>query len=137
MTNTFTMTDNRTNKSYEFDILDGTRGPSVVDISSFYSQTGMFTYDQGYTSTASTKSAITFIDGDKGELRHRGVEISELVENHSYIEVCYLLLNKRLPTSEEAKSFDLELRHRSFIHERMRGLFDSFPISGHPMAIMN
>jgi len=137
MTNTFTMTDNRTNKSYEFDILDGTRGPSVVDISSFYSQTGMFTYDQGYTSTASTKSAITFIDGDKGELRHRGVEISELVENHSYIEVCYLLLNKRLPTPEEAKSFDLELRHRSFIHERMRGLFDSFPISGHPMAIMN
>ena len=137
MNNTFTMTDNRTGKSYEFDILDGTRGPSVVDISSFYGQTGMFTYDQGYTSTASTKSAITFIDGDKGELRHRGVDIEELVENHSYIEVCYLLLKKRLPTPEEAKSFDLELRHRSFIHERMRGLFNSFPISGHPMAIMN
>jgi len=137
MKNTFTMTDNRTDKSYEFDILDGTRGPSVVDISSFYSQTGMFTYDQGYTSTASTKSAITFIDGDKGELRHRGIEISELVENHSYIEVCFLLLNKKLPTPQEAKSFDLELRHRSFIHERLKGLFDSFPISGHPMAIMN
>jgi len=137
MKNTFTMTDNRTNKAYEFDIHSGTRGPDVVDISSFYSQTGMFTYDQGYTSTASTKSAITFIDGDKGELRHRGIDIEELVENHSYIEVCYLLLNKRLPTPEEAKSFDLELRHRSFIHERMRGLFDSFPISGHPMAIMN
>ena len=137
MKNTFTMTDNRTEKSYEFDILDGTRGPSVVDISSFYSQTGMFTYDQGYTSTASTKSAITFIDGDKGELRHRGIDIEELVGNHSYIEVCYLLLKKRLPTPEEAKAFDLELRHRSFIHERMRGLFNSFPISGHPMAIMN
>jgi len=137
MKNTFTMTDNRTNKSYEFDIHDGTRGPSVVDISSFYSQTGMFTYDQGYTSTASTKSAITFIDGDKGELRHRGMDIEELVGNHSYLEVCYLLLKKRLPSEEEAKNFDLELRHRSFIHERMRGLFNSFPISGHPMAIMN
>ena len=137
MKNTFTMTDNRTETSYEFDILDGTRGPSVVDISSFYSQTGMFTYDQGYTSTASTKSAITFIDGDKGELKHRGIDIEELVENHSYIEVCFLLLKKRLPTPVEAKEFDLELRHRSFIHERMRGLFDSFPISGHPMAIMN
>ena len=86
MKNTFTMTDNRTNESYEFDILDGTRGPSVVDISSFYAQTGMFTYDQGYTSTASTKSAITFIDGDKGELRHRGIEIEELVKNHSYLQ---------------------------------------------------
>jgi len=137
MKNTFTMTNNRTNTSYEFDILDGTRGPSVVDISSFYGQTGMFTYDQGYTSTASTKSEITFIDGDKGELIHRGVGIEELVEKNSYIEVCYLLLKKRLPTQEEAKAFDLELRHRSFIHERMRGLFNSFPISGHPMAIMN
>ena len=137
MKNTFTMTDNRTDTSYEFDILDGTRGPSVVDISSFYSQTGMFTFDQGYTSTASTKSEITFIDGDKGELRHRGIDIEELVEHHSYIEVCYLLLNKRLPTPEETKAFDLELRHRSFIHERMKGLFDSFPIHGHPMAIMN
>jgi len=137
MKNTFTMTDNRTNKSYEFDILDGTRGPSVVDISTFYSQTGMFTYDQGYTSTASTKSAVTFIDGDKGELRHRGHDISELVEKHSYIELCYLLLKKRLPNKEEAEAFDLELRHRSFIHERMKGLFDSFPIASHPMATMN
>jgi citrate synthase len=137
MKNTFTMTDNRTNTSYEFDILDGTRGPSVVDISSFYGQTGMFTYDQGYTSTASCKSEVTFIDGDKGELRYRGIDISELVENNSYIEVCFLLLKKRLPSKEEASNFDLELRHRSFIHERMRGLFESFPISGHPMAIMN
>ncbi|PIF03862.1 MAG: citrate (Si)-synthase [Arcobacter sp.] len=137
MKNTFTMTDNRTNESYEFDILDGTRGPSVVDISSFYAQTGMFTYDQGYTSTASTKSAITFIDGDKGELRHRGIEIEKLVEDHSYLEVCYLLLKKRLPSAKEIQNFDLELRHRSFIHERMKGLFDSFPITGHPMAIMN
>ena len=105
MSNTFTMTDNRNDTSYEFDILDGTRGPSVVDISSFYTQTGMFTYDQGYTSTASTKSEITFIDGDKGELKHRGIDIEDLVENHSYIEVCFLLLKKRLPTPEEAKGY--------------------------------
>jgi citrate synthase len=137
MNNTFTMTDNRTGKSYEFDILDGTRGPSVVDISSFYTQTGMFTYDQGYTSTASAKSEITFIDGDKGELRHRGIKIEELVKNTSYLDVCFLLLKKKLPTKEESINFDLELRHRSFIHERMKDLFNSFPITGHPMAIMN
>ena len=74
MANTVTLTDNRTGKSYEFPILDGSKGPSVIDISSLYGQTGMFTYDPGYTSTASTKSDITFIDGEKGELMHRGYD---------------------------------------------------------------
>jgi citrate synthase len=137
MANTMTMINNQTNESYEFDIYEGNRGPKVVDISKFYATTGMFTFDPGYTSTASCKSDITFIDGEKGELRYRGIDIEELATNHSFLEVSYLLLNGRLPSEEEAKEFDLELRHRSFIHERMTGLFNSFPLHAHPMATMN
>jgi len=134
---TFTFTNNRTNESYEFDILDATRGPSVVDISSFYKQTGMFTFDVGYTSTASCESRITFIDGEKGELRYRGVTIEELAEKHSYLESCYLLLNGQLPTEEELLDFDLELRHRSFIDEHLITLIGTFPDSAHPMSILS
>lgn len=134
--NTFTMINNRTNEKYEFNILDATRGPSVVDISSFYKQTGMFTYDVGYTSTASCQSNITFIDGEKGELRYRGIPIEELAENHSYLETCYLLLNGNLPTPEQRLDFDLELRHRSFLDENLRQLIDAFPDAAHPMSIL-
>lgn len=134
--NTFTMINNRTNEQYEFDILDGTRGPSVVDISSFYKKTGMFTYDVGYTSTASCKSSITFIDGEKGELRYRGIPIEELANNHSYLETCYLLLNKELPNKKQLLEFDLELRHRSFIDENLLRLINSFPDAAHPMSIL-
>ena len=131
------MTDNRTNKTYEFDILDATRGPNVVDISTFYSKTGMFTYDNGFTSTASCKSEITFIDGNKGELRYRGIEIEELAQNHTYLDTCYLLLNSRLPNKKELLEFDLELRHRSLLHENLRHLFAAFPAGAHPMATLS
>ncbi len=134
---TFTFTNNRTGEKYEFDIIDATRGPSVVDISSFYKQTGMFTFDVGYTSTASCTSYITFIDGEKGELRYRGHEIEDLAENHSYLETCYLLLNGKLPTEEELLDFDLELRNRSFIDENLRHLIAAFPDSAHPMSILS
>ncbi len=137
MKSSITVTDNRTGKAYEFDILDGTRGPSVVNIGSFYAQTGLFTYDNGYTSTASCTSNITFIDGEKGELRYRGIEIEELAENRSYLEVCYLLLNEKLPSQEECALFDLELRHRSFLHEGLTNLFNSFPSGSHPMATLS
>jgi citrate synthase len=133
---TFTFINNRTNEQYEFDILDATRGPSVVNISSFYKQTGMFTFDVGYTSTASCKSNITFIDGEKGELRYRGIPIEELATNHTYLETCYLLLNRHLPTPEQLLDFDLELRHRSFIDENLHHLIQSFPDSAHPMSIL-
>ena len=136
-TNTVTIIDNRDGSQYTLDILDGTRGPSVVDISSFYSQTGMFTYDNGFTSTANCKSEITFIDGDKGELRYRGIEIEELASNHSYLATCYLLLNEKLPSKKELLEFDLELRHRSLIHESLRHLFQAFPAGAHPMATLS
>ncbi len=134
---TFTFRNNRTGKEYVFDILDGTRGPSVVDISSFYKETGMFTYDVGYTSTASCASSITFIDGEKGELRYRGIPIDELAENHSYLETCYLLLNGNLPSKEQLVDFDLELRHRAFIDENLKNLIVSFPDNAHPMSILS
>jgi len=137
MKNTITMTDNSTQKSYEFNILDSTRGPNAVDISTFYSETGMFTYDNGFSSTASCKSDITFIDGAKGELRYRGIEIEELAKEHSYLEVCYLLLNSKFPTEKELKKFDLELRHRSLIHENLLHLFAAFPSGAHPMATLS
>ena len=133
---TFTFINNQTDKRYEFNILKGTRGPSVVDISTFYKETGMFTFDVGYTSTASCGSDITFIDGKKGELRYRGIEIEELANNHSYLETCYLLLNNRLPSKEELIEFDLELRHRSFIDENLKRLIGAFPDSAHPMSIL-
>ncbi len=137
MNNSVTVIDNRTGKSYDFKILNGTRGPSVVDISSFYADTGMFTFDNGYTSTASCTSSITFIDGAKGELLYRGIKIEKLAEENSYLDVCYLLLNDALPSQEESKKFDLELRHRSFLHEELLELFKAFPSGSHPMATLS
>ncbi len=134
---TVTLTDNSSGKSYEYDILGGPRGPSVVDMRTFFTDTGMFTYDPGYTSTASCTSAITFIDGAKGELRYRGIPIEKLATEHSYLETCYLLLNERLPTKEELLDFDLEIRHRAYIHEGLRYLFNAFPDNAHPMATLS
>jgi len=125
------------NKTYKYPVLKGSRGPKVLDIRTFYKDTGMFTYDPGFTSTASCKSDITFINGEKGELRYRGYPIEELAEKYNYIEVCYLLLNGNLPSKNEALVFDNELRHRAFIDEGLRKLFDSFPRTAHPMAMLS
>ena len=134
--NTATLIDNRTGKSYEFPILKGTMGPDVIDISTFFSDTGMFTFDRGYTSTAMCRSAITYIDGLKGELMYRGYDIAYLAENKTFLDVTYLLLNKELPTNEQYRGFKDELKKRSFIHEGMMKLFDAFPDKAHPMAIL-
>jgi citrate synthase len=133
---TITLTDNRTGKSYEFDILQPTAGPDVIDIRKLYGETGMFTYDPGFTSTASCSSDITYINGAAGELRYRGYPIEELALKKSYLEVCYLLFNDRLPEPGELRAFDLELRKRSFVHEGLKNLFYSFPDNAHPMAMM-
>ncbi len=124
-------------KVYEYPILEGTRGPKVVDIRSFYKDSGMFTYDPGFTSTASCSSDITFINGEKGELRYRGHKIEDLVQKHNYIDICYLLLNQKLPTEKESLEFDNELRHRAFVDEGFKNLFDAFPRTAHPMAMLS
>ena len=123
-------------KSYTFPILEPTIGPKVIDIRSLYSQTGMFTYDPGFTSTASCSSSITYIDGEKGELRYRGYDIETLATKHDYLEVCFLLLTGELPTTYERECFDKELRKRSFIHEGLIKFFHAFPDNAHPMSTM-
>ena len=136
MSDTVTLTDNRNGKSYDFPILHGTMGPDVIDISTFFSDTGMFTFDRGYSSTAMCKSTITYIDGLKGELMYRGYDIAYLAENKTFIDVAYLLLNKELPNKKQYDEFKLELKKRSFIHEGMMKIFDAFPDKAHPMAIL-
>ncbi len=135
--NTFSLIDNRTGKSYEYPILDATRGPSVLDMRTFFKDSDMFTYDPGFTSTASCTSEITFIDGAKGELRYRGIPIEELALNHSYLETCYLLMTGELPDKDTLRDFDLEIRHRAFLHEGLRHLFSVFPDNAHPMATLS
>ncbi|MDD4856078.1 MAG: citrate synthase [Sulfuricurvum sp.] len=135
--NSITLIDNRTGKSYEFPILNPTMGPDVIDVRALYKETGMFTYDPGFTSTASCSSRITYIDGDKGELRYRGYDISDLATKKSYLDVAYLLLTDKLPNEKERAEFDIELRKRSFIHEGLKRLFDAFPDKAHPMAMMS
>lgn len=134
---TVTLTDNRSGKSYEFSILHPSVGPDVIDVRNLYKETGMFTYDPGFTSTASCSSSITYIDGEKGELRYRGYDISDLATKKSYLDVAYLLLNGKLPNEKERAEFDNELRKRSFIHEGLKRLFDAFPDKAHPMAMMS
>src|SRR5215207_5888718 len=93
-------------QTFEFPVLSGSMGPDVIDIRSLYAKTGMFTYDPGFTSTAACDSAITFIDGDEGELMYRGYPIDQLAEHSNYLEVCYLLLYGELPTPEQMADFE-------------------------------
>jgi len=134
---TVSLTDNRDGKKYEFEILSPSVGPDVIDIRSLYQQTGMFTYDPGFTSTASCSSDITYINGEKGELRYRGYDISDLATKKNYLDTCYLLLTGTLPSQTELAAFDMEIRKRSFVHEGLKNLFYSFPDSAHPMAMMS
>lgn len=134
---TVTLTNNRDGKSYEFPILDATVGPSVIDISTLYKETNMFTYDEGYTSTASCKSDITYIDGEAGKLMYRGYDIAYLATEKSFLDTAYLLINGELPSQNELDNFALEMKKRSFVHEGVKKLFDSFPDAAHPMAILS
>lgn len=134
---TVSLIDNRDGKRYEFEILSPTLGPDVIDIRSLYQQTGMFTYDPGFTSTASCSSNITYINGEAGELRYRGYDISDLATKKTYLDTCYLLLTGKMPSCNELSAFDVEIRKRSFVHEGLKNLFYSFPDSAHPMAMMS
>ena len=115
---------------------DGVLGPSVLDISKLYAQSGMFTYDPGFTSTASCESKITFIDGDKGVLLYRGYPIEQLAEKGSFLETCYLLLHGDLPTKAEAADFDFRVQRHTMVHEQMSRFFQGFRRDAHPMAVM-
>ncbi len=133
---TVTLTDNSTGKTVEFPLLKGRLGPKVIDIRSLYGATGYFTYDPGYTATGSTESAITYIDGDKGVLLHRGYSIEELAEKSDYMEVCYLLLNGELPNRARKREFEHTITMHTMVHEQLNFFFRGFRRDAHPMAIM-
>ena len=123
-------------KTIEFPVYSGTVGPDVVDISTLYSKAGVFTYDPGFTSSASCKSDITFIDGDKGVLLYRGYPIDELAEHGDFLETCYLLLYGELPTAAQKENFDDRVVHHTMVHEQMSRFFQGFRRDAHPMAVM-
>ncbi len=132
----FTLHDNTTGQSYELPVVEGTDGPRVIDIRNLYRDAGVFTYDPGFTSTASCSSAITYIDGDKGVLRHRGYNIEDLAANSDYLDVCYLLLHGELPSPEEKEAFDYSITRHTMLHEQLSYFYRGFRRDAHPMAIM-
>ncbi|MFN3514364.1 MAG: citrate synthase [Phenylobacterium sp.] len=123
-------------KTVELPILTGTDGPAVVDIRKLYAEADVFTYDPGFTSTASCESKITFIDGDKGVLLHRGYPIDQLAEKSSFLEVCYLLLHGELPNAAQFEEFDHNITYHTMLHEQFDRFFMGFRRDAHPMAIM-
>ncbi len=123
-------------KEYTLPIHSPSAGPDVIDIRKLYAEAGVFTYDPGFTSTASCDSEITFIDGAAGELLHRGYPIDQLAAKSHYLEVCYLLLYKELPSPAELEDFESRVTHHTMIHEQMMYLFRGFRRDAHPMAIM-
>src|ERR1700754_2968320 len=123
-------------KSYEFPVYAGTQGPNAVDIRKLYDQVDIFTYDPGFTSTASTESNITFIDGDKGVLEYRGYAIGDLAEHSTFLESCYLLLYGELPNAAQMDWFSHSITHHTMVHEQLASFFSGFRRDAHPMAIM-
>ncbi len=117
-------------------IIDGTVGPSALDVRSLYKNSGYFTYDPGFMSTASCHSKITYIDGEKGILMHRGYEITDLTENYDYMDVCHLLLHGNIPTKPEKEYFIDSIKHHTMVHEQLHFFFRGFPRHSHPMAMM-
>jgi citrate synthase len=123
-------------KNYELPIYGGTTGPDVLDIRKLYAETDMFTFDPGFTSTASCESSITYIDGRKGELLYRGYPIEQLAEKSDFLEVAYLLLNGELPTADQDKEFKKAITYHTMVHEQLVRFFGGFRRDAHPMAIM-
>ncbi|MCX7894028.1 MAG: citrate synthase [Burkholderiales bacterium] len=123
-------------QSVEFPVLSGSMGPDVVDIRQLYAKTGMFTYDPGFMSTASCRSAITYIDGDKGVLLYRGYPIEQLAQQCDFLEVAYLILNGELPTREQKANFVHMVTRHTMVHDQLARFFNGFRRDAHPMAVM-
>ncbi|HEX4694021.1 citrate synthase [Sphingomonas sp.] len=132
------MTDTPTIKlgNHDYAVMSGSVGPDVIDIRKLYADTGMFTYDPGFTSTASCESALTYIDGDEGVLLHRGYPIGQLAEESSFMEVSYLLLNGELPSKAELDHFWYTISRHTMVHEQLATFYRAFRRDAHPMAIM-
>jgi citrate synthase len=124
------------NKSYELPAYSGSEGPDVIDIRKLYEAADVFTYDPGFTSTASCESDITFIDGDKGILLYRGYPIDQLAAHSSFLEVCYLLLHGELPNKDQFHRFEHSITMHTMVHEQLASFFRGFRRDAHPMAVM-
>ena len=123
-------------KTISLPIMEATMGPPVLDVRRLYADHGMFTYDPGFTSTASCESKITFIDGEKGVLLHRGYDIQDLATKSNYLEVCYLLMEGELPSKDQLSEFSHEITHHTMVHEQITNFYRGFRRDAHPMAIM-
>src|ERR671939_407976 len=135
-TDTLTITDNRTGKQYEMPISDGTiKAMDLRKIKVADDDFGLMTYDPAFMNTASCKSRITFIDGDRGILRYRGYPIEQLAEQSTYVEVAYLLLNGELPNKQQLEDWTWHITHHTFIHESIKKVMDGFHYDAHPMGI--
>ena len=134
--NTLTITDNRTGKAYEVPITDGTiRAMDLRQIRTDADDFGLMTYDPAFMNTASTRSSITYIDGDKGILRYRGYPIEQLAEESTYLETAYLILFGELPTEAQYKDWEYKVLHRTFLHESVKTLMQGFRYDAHPMSM--
>lgn len=132
---TVTLINNETGEKFDFDLIDCTRGPKAVNFSKLFETTNIFSYDPGYGSTAGCESTISYVDGKNGKLLYRGMPIEEVVSKYKFTDVAKLLITGEAPKNEkESIEFDLELRHRSFLHEGLINIFSAFPDKAHPMA---
>ena len=123
-------------KDFAYPLISGSIGPDVIDIRKLYGETGMFTFDPGFTSTAACESAITYIDGEEGVLLHRGYPIGQLAENSTFMEVCHLLLNGELPSKDELDAFSTTISRHTMLHEQLMSFYKGFRRDAHPMSIM-
>jgi citrate synthase len=130
------LTDSGSNKSTELPVVTGTVGPAAVDIGKMHKDTGMFTYDPGFMSTASCKSAITYIDGDAGVLLYRGYPIEQIAKHSNFLETSYLLINGELPNQAQATAFEHEVTHHTMMRESLRQFLNGFHYDAHPMAML-
>ncbi len=124
------------NKEFDFSIKKGSVGPSVIDVSKLYAETGHFTFDPGFSSTGSCESSITYIDGDKGQCYYRGYPMDELAEKSNFLEIAYLLWYGELPSKTEWSEFSSAIKNHTMVHEQIRVFFNGFRRGAHPMAIM-
>ncbi|HEY3597925.1 MAG TPA: citrate/2-methylcitrate synthase, partial [Paraburkholderia sp.] len=131
-----TLTFSDSNEKIELPVYKGNMGPDVIDIRKLYGQTGKFTYDPGFMSTAACNSAITYIDGDKGDLLYRGYPIEALAQNADFLETCHLLLKGELPNQQQKKEFTFAVTQHTMVHEQMQFFFRGFRRDSHPMAVM-
>ncbi len=124
-------------KSYELPTLVGSENERAIDISSFRAQSGVITIDPGFKNTGSTRSAITFLDGENGVLRYRGYPIDQLAEHSTFLEVAYLLIYGNLPSAEKLQSFEKDITNHTLVHEDIKKLLDGFPYTSHPMGVLS